>query len=87
MTAMNVVHMRVKPGKVDDYIRIHKEMAMTAMPGARSFWAVQTGERDFIVVGEWDSLDAMAKARSDATIVLTVPRKYTVSPSRWIFTS
>ena len=63
MTAMNVVHMRVKPGKVDDYIRVHKDMAMTAMPGGRNFWVVQSGERDFIVVGEWDNLDAMAKAR------------------------
>ena len=61
MTAMNVVHMRVKPGKIDDYIRIHKELA--TLPGGRNFWAVRTGERDFIVVGEWDSLDAMAKAR------------------------
>ena len=61
MTAMNVVHMRVKPGKADDFLRIHKEM--TAMPGGRNFWVVKTGERDFIVVGEWDSLDVMAKAR------------------------
>ena len=33
MTAMNVVHMRVKPGKEADYIRIHSEMALKNMPG------------------------------------------------------
>ncbi len=63
MTAMNVVHMRVKPGMVDEYIRTHQAMAMTTMPGGRNLWLVRAGERDFIVVGEWDSLDAMAKAR------------------------
>lgn len=63
MTAMNVVHMRVKPGKEDDFIRMHKEMDPRAMPGGRNFWIVRSGERSFIIVGEWDSLDAMAKAR------------------------
>lgn len=63
MTAMNVVHMRVKPGNEAEFIRLHNEMQMTAMPGGRNFWAVKVGERDFVVVGEWDGLDVMAKAR------------------------
>jgi hypothetical protein len=63
MTAMNVVHMRVKPGKEGDFVRIHKEMRSETMPGGRNFWVVKSGERDFIVVGEWDSLDALAGAR------------------------
>lgn len=61
MTALNVVHMRVKPGREDEYLQIHRDMA--AMPGGRNFWIAKTGERDFIVVGEWDSFDAMAAAR------------------------
>lgn len=63
MTAMNVVHMRVKPGKEDEYVRIHREMDIHAMPGGRNFWVVRSGERDFIVVAEWDSLPAMVAAR------------------------
>lgn len=63
MTAMNVVHMRVKPGKEDEYVRIHREMDPRAMPGGRNFWLVRSGERDFVVVGEWDSLAAMVAAR------------------------
>ncbi len=63
MTAMNVVHMRVKPGKEAEYIRIHQEMDTRAMQGARSFRLVRSGERSFMVVGEWDSLDALAAAR------------------------
>lgn len=63
MTAMNVVHMRVKPGKEAEYIRIHEEMDFSAMPGGRNFWLIRTGERSFIVVGEWDSVEALAAAR------------------------
>lgn len=63
MTAMNVVHMRVKPGKEGDFLRLHQEMSLRAMPGCRNLWLVETGTRSFVVVGEWDSLDAMAAAR------------------------
>lgn len=63
MTAMNVVHMRVKPGKEADYIRIHSEMALKNMPGARHVWLVNSGERSFMVVAEWDNTAAMVAAR------------------------
>lgn len=63
MTAMNVVHMRVKPGQEDEFVRIHKEMDARTMPGVRNFWLVRSGERSFMVVGEWDNLDALAAAR------------------------
>ena len=33
------------------------------MPGMRHLWLVASGERSFIVVGEWDSTAAMAAAR------------------------
>lgn len=64
MTAMNVVHMRVKPGMVDEFIRLHRDFDMKAVPGGRNFWLVRSGERSFIVVAEWDSLEALAGARS-----------------------
>lgn len=63
MTAMNVVHMRVKPGHEEEYVRIHKEMDPRTLPGARNFWLIRSGERSFIVVAEWDSLQALAAAR------------------------
>ena len=63
MTVMNVVHMRVKPGKDDDYVRIHREMGTAKMPGLRNFWLTRSGERSYIVVGEWDSMAAMTAAR------------------------
>lgn len=61
---MNVVHMRVKPGMEAEFVRIHRdEMRLDAMPGAICFSLVKSGERSFIVVGEWESRDAMVAAR------------------------
>lgn len=63
MTAMNVVHMRVKPGKEEEFVRVHQEFDRRALKGARNFWLVKSGERSFIAVGEWDSMDALVAAR------------------------
>ena len=35
-----------------------------ALTGGRNVWLVRSGERGFMVVAEWDSLDALAAARS-----------------------
>jgi quinol monooxygenase YgiN len=64
MTAMNVVHMRVKPGKEDEFLRIHRDFDTRAMAGNTMFRILSTGERMFTIIGEWDSLEAMAAARS-----------------------
>ena len=63
MTAMNVVHMRVKPGKEDEFVAIHKSLGMAKMPGGRNFWVMKSGERSYVIVGEWDSMEALAAAR------------------------
>ncbi len=63
MTAMNVVHMRVKPGKEEEFVNLHRSFSLSASPGGRNFWLVRTGERDFTVIGEWASTEAMAAAR------------------------
>ncbi|MBA3911905.1 MAG: DUF718 domain-containing protein [Rhodobacter sp.] len=63
MTAMNVVHMRVKPGMEEEFVRLHRDFDLKTMPGGRNFWLVKSGERGFIVIGEWVSMEAMAAAR------------------------
>lgn len=63
MTAMNVVHMRVKPGMEEEFVRLHTDFDLKDMPGGRNFWLVRSGERSFVVVGEWADWDAMAAAR------------------------
>jgi quinol monooxygenase YgiN len=63
MTAMNVVHMRVKPGTEAEFVQIHRDLKLSSWKGSRSFQLVKSGERSFIVVGAWDSMDALAAAR------------------------
>jgi hypothetical protein len=63
MTAMNIVHMRVKPGREADFVKLNQEFEREDMPGMRHFWVVKTGERSYIVVGEWDNFDAIVKSR------------------------
>ena len=63
MTAMNIVHMRVKPGRESDFLAIHQGFGADNLTGSRNFWVVKTGERDFCIVGEWQSSTDMAAAR------------------------
>lgn len=63
MTAMNIVHMRVKAGKENEFLDVHRAFDSSTMGGSRNFWVVKTGERDFCIVGEWSELDDMVRAR------------------------
>lgn len=63
MTAMNVVHVRVKPGRESDFVKLHEKFGKEDLPGARHLWVVKTGERQYCIVGEWESFDAIVKAR------------------------
>jgi hypothetical protein len=64
MSAMNIVHMRVKAGREADFVKLNQEMDRTPMAGIRSFKVVKTGERSYCIVGEWDSMAALAAARA-----------------------
>lgn len=63
MTAFNSVRMRVKPGREKDFLDLHKTLSARDMPGLRHFAVVRTGDRGFCVIGEWDSMDALAQSR------------------------
>jgi hypothetical protein len=60
---MNVVHMRVKPGKDDEFLAIHQSFGAQPMPGSESFDVVKTGERMYCIVGRWASMEALVAAR------------------------
>ncbi len=63
MTAMNIVRMTVKTGQEKAFIAAHEARKRHDFEGMRSFRIVKTGEREFLVLGEWESLDALAAAR------------------------
>ena len=60
MTAYNVVRMRVKPGRNEDYVEAHRAIDRNSFAGMESFAIIQTGERDFCLIGEWDSMSIVA---------------------------
>ena len=62
MTAFNAVRFRVKPGREQDFLDAHKR-ADRNWPGMRSANIIQTGDRTYCIVGEWESMDALAAAR------------------------
>lgn len=64
MSAMNIVHMRVKPGKEDEFLAIHQGFTSQPLPGLVSFDIVKTGERSFCIVGRWQSMEALIAARA-----------------------
>ena len=66
MAVMNVVQMRVKPGMEGAFVRIHRQdMDSGGLKSGRNFWLIGSGERSFIVAGEWDSAEALADARPE----------------------
>lgn len=70
MTAFNIVRMRVKPGHVEDYLAVHRNRSIGELPGMRALNVVQTGDRDFCIVGQWDSMEALAAARPQMIAIL-----------------
>src|SRR5262245_33493531 len=62
MTAYNVVRFRVKPGRDQEFIDLHRK-AKADFKGWRSGALVKTGDQAYCFVGEWDSFDNIVAAR------------------------
>ena len=68
MTAYNIVRMRVKPGREQEFLELHKTLDKNvADQMKRNGWrrgaVVKTGERSYCFLGEWDSMEAIVKSR------------------------
>ena len=64
MTAYNVVRMRVKPGREQDFMSAGKAMASN-FKGFRKGAMIKTGERSYCYVGEWNSMQDIVDARPE----------------------
>ena len=93
MTAFNVVRFRVKPGRDEDFLEAHRRRKLE-WSGMRRVTIIKTGERSYCLIGEWDSMQAMAAARPHmiATLDTSARRLKTsaaglaspiLSPVRW----
>lgn len=62
MTAVNVVRFRVKPGMDETFLDAHRG-GKAAWPGLARGFIIKTGERSYVLVGEWLDKKALADAR------------------------
>ena len=62
MTAFNAVRFRVKSGREQAFLDAHKAVP-TDWAGMRHVNIIKTGDRAYCIIGEWDSMAAMAAAR------------------------
>jgi hypothetical protein len=63
MPAYNIVRMRVKSGREQDFLDKNKQIDRKGMTGFRKLAVVKTGERSCCIVGEWDEWSSIAAAR------------------------
>jgi hypothetical protein len=70
MTAFNVVRFRVKPGREQEFL--------SKWPGWKPGWKradmVQTGDRSYSSIGEWEDMAAIAAARPNMIATLNTLR-------------
>lgn len=62
MNAFNAVRFKVKPGREQDFLDAHKR-ADRNWPGMLQANIIKTGDRAYCIIGEWESMDALAAAR------------------------
>jgi hypothetical protein len=64
MTAYNVVRMRVRTGREQDFLDAGRK-ANTKLKGLRKAVMVKTGDRSYCFIGEWDGLQDIVNARPE----------------------
>ena len=69
MTAFNTVRFKVKPGREQEFLDAHKNVH-EEWPGLRHVNIIRTGERRYCIIAEWDSTEALAKARPNMIATL-----------------
>jgi hypothetical protein len=62
MKAFNVVRLHVKPGREEEFIGLHRDMVRD-FPGFRRGTLVNTGERSYCFIGEWNDFTSIVEAR------------------------
>jgi hypothetical protein len=69
MNAFNVVRFRVKPGRESEFLEAHRK-SRTDFAGFKRFVMIKTGDRNYCVVGEWDSFQSLVAARPQMITML-----------------
>ena len=69
MTAFNIVRFRVKPGRDQEFLDAHKDIA-GSWPGLKHVNMIKSGDRSYCIIAEWESMDSIAKARPNMIATL-----------------
>ena len=69
MTAINVVRFRVRPGMDQVFLDAHRN-GKAEWPGLVRGLIIDTGERTYVLVGEWPDMTVLAGARDQMIEVL-----------------
>ena len=69
MSAFNAVRFRVRPGHEQAFLTAHKNVGHE-WPGLKHANIVRTGEQSYCIIAEWDSAEALAKARPNMIATL-----------------
>lgn len=64
MTAFNVVRVRVKPGRDKDFLNLQNTMEMRPAKLSK-LSVIKTGDRNYCIIGEWDSMASIVAARPE----------------------
>jgi hypothetical protein len=64
MTAYNVVRMRVKAGREQDFMNAGRNVNRN-LKGLRKASMIRTGERSYCFIGEWNSMEDIVHARPE----------------------
>jgi hypothetical protein len=69
MTAFNAVRFRVKPGKDQQFLDAHKNIA-SDWPGLKHVNIIKTGDDGYCLIAEWHDMDALTEARPNMIATL-----------------
>jgi len=69
MTAFNAVRFKVKPGREQEFLDAHRDVAAD-WPGLRRANIIQTGGQNFCIIAEWDDSERLAAAMPEMVSTL-----------------
>jgi hypothetical protein len=73
MPAFNVVRVRVKPGREQEFLDAHRQIGGD-WPGLEHANIIKTGERSYCIIAEWVDIGALASARPEMIATLNAFR-------------
>jgi hypothetical protein len=69
MTAFNTVRFKVKQGREQEFLDAHRNVK-SDWAGLRRVNLIKTGDRQYCIIAEWDSMETLAAARPNMIATL-----------------